>query len=152
MGELGLAYREQGDIKIKTSIKVAYYNAVNYRARSSRAEEHLADEDLDWSPVVVRVGDICEVLEENGERAHVLVVGVMRHEDSVFLVVRWFMRTGRVHRQFRLEEYYLCDLFKYAAFFSLRTIDDQFFVQRGHFHLDKASGLYYRNDWVFNVV
>lgn len=81
-----------------------------------------------------------------------LVVGVMQHEGSVFLVVKWFVRTGRVHRQLHLNEYRLCDLFEYAAFFSLKTIDDQFFVNRGHFHLDKASGLYYRNDWVFSVV
>lgn len=114
--------------------------------------DYLTGEGLDWISVTVNTGSICEVLEENGEIAHVLIVGIMRHEESVFFVVRWFEHTGQVHQRFQLKEYRLCNLFEYAAFLSLKAIDDQFFVHQGYFHHDKALDLYYLNDWVFNAV
>jgi hypothetical protein len=152
MTDLQLAYQEQTDAKLKICRKITYYRSVSYRTHSSRVGDYLTGEGLDWILVTVNIGSICEVLDENGEIAHVLIVGIICHEESVFFVVRWFAHTGRVHQQFQLQEYRLCNLFEYAAFLSLKTIDDKFFVHRGHFHHDKELGFYYRNDWVFNAV
>ena len=125
MTELGSAYHEQNDINLKICRKIAYYKSVTYRTHSSRVGDYLTGEGLDWISITVNTGSICEVLEENGEIAHVLIIGIMRHEKSVFFVVRWFAHTGRVHPQYHLKEYRLCNLFDYAAFLSLKTIDDR---------------------------
>ena len=57
-----------------------------------------------------------------------------------------------LHRRFHLQEYRLCNLSKHAAFFSLKTVDHQRFVNSAHFHYDKDADRYYKNDWVFNPV
>jgi hypothetical protein len=99
--------------------------------------------------VIIRVGDVCEVLIEGGQKAWVKVIGIMHHQCSVFLVVRWFALTGQVHRRFHLQEFQLCNLFEHSAYFPLKAVDHQLFVNTTHFHYDEDTDLYYKNDWFF---
>lgn len=149
MGELMLAYKEQGDNTIKLARNVAYFRRVRYRIESS-VEDNII-QDIDRTPVIISVGDICSVLVE-GQMAWVKVIAIMRHLRSVFLVIRWFATTGRTHRRLHMEEYRLCNLFEYTAFFSLKTVDHQIFVNSVYFHYDKDADKYYKNDWIFRPV
>lgn len=145
MGELMLAYKEQGDIMIKLTRDVTFFRRVNYQIESS------VEQDTDRTSVVIKAGDICSVLVE-GQMEWVKIIAIMRHLQSVFLVVQWFLATGRTHRHLHLEEYRLCNLFEYAAFFSLKTVDHQTFVNSVYFHYDKDVDKYYKNDWIFRPV
>ena len=141
-----LAYKEQDDIMIKLTRDVTFFRRVNYWIESS-----VDQQDIDRTSVVIKAGDICSVLVE-GQTEWVKVIAIMHHLWSAFLVVQWFLATGCTHQHLHLEEYQLCNLFKYAAFFSLKTVDHQTFVNSVCFHYDRDADKYYKNDWIFRPV
>ena len=151
VGELGDAYKEQGDATLKLSNKVSYFNGVSYRILAADiCDGRGIWKETGWVKVTVRVDDVLEVLSEIDGRSFVKVLGIMLHERSVFLVVKWLMPTGQHHPRFYLPEYVEEPLFAHAAFFSLKTIDHPRFVNQTFFH-DLGNGKLIRNDWIFNA-
>ena len=95
MGELGDAYKEQGDATLQLISNVSYFGGVSYMILV----------DNSWVKVTVRIGDILEVLTEIDGQAFVRVLGIILHGQSVFFVVRWLVPSGQRHPQFNLPEY-----------------------------------------------
>jgi hypothetical protein len=151
-GELGDAYSEQGDLTLKSSRDVSYYNGVSYKIQGvDVCDGRGVWKEVGWVKVTVRVGDILEVFLEVGTQHFVKVLGVMRHSNSVFFVISWLSPTGQHHPHLRLFEYKQEPLFAHATFFSLKTVDHPRHVNKVTFHMVDNSK-FLRNDWVFDVV
>ena len=151
IGELGDAYKEQSDMALKLSHNISYFNGVSYWILAADiCDGRDIWNETGWVKVMVCVGDVLEVLTDAYGQQFVKVRGVMLHERSVFLVVTWLVTTGQDHPRFNLPEYVEEQLFAYAAFFSLKTVDHPRFVNRTVFH-DFGNSRFVRNDWIFNA-
>ena len=149
-GELGEAYKEQGDLTLKLSRNVSYFSGVSYRILGADiCNSQGIWEEVGWVKLSVYVGDVLEVLSEDEGRSFVKVLGIMLHERSIFFVVAWLAR-GQSHPRLCLPEYTQERLFAHAAFFSLKTVDHPRFVNQTVFHA--LDGKLLRNDWIFKVV
>jgi hypothetical protein len=151
IGELGDAYKEQGDVVLKLSYNISYFNGVSYWILAADiCDGRGIWNETGWVKVTVCVGDVLEVLYDVDDRAFVKVRGIMQHERSVFFVVNWLVPTGQCHPRFDLPEYVEERLFVYAGFFSLKTVDHLRFVNQVVFH-DAGNNRFVRNDWTFNA-
>lgn len=152
MGELGEAYREQGVNTLKLVRRVTYYDAVAYTIQGADAQDSRGRWE-ETKPVRIRVsvGDILEVLDVTNVFSYVKVIGVMRHENSVFFVVVWLLPTGHTHPRLHLPEFKKHALFEYAGFFSLTTVDHPRYVNGALFQTC-GDGKLVRNEWIFHVV
>ena len=145
--------------EIQTDNRIAYYDAVSYDV-VGQVEDRLGGrgttllEDSICIRVKVKVGDVIEFrasFEADG-RGFAKIAAVMRHRNTVFLVVSWLMSTDE-HRLLGLPQYRQVPIFGEcrSAFFSLCLVDHPRFVGGTHF-VDVGKGILVRNDWVFNVV
>jgi hypothetical protein len=149
-GELGDAYKEQGDSTLKLSRNISYFDGVSYEIQGADIYDGRGGwKEAEWVKVTVYVGDILEILLDAGSQHFVKVLGVMQHMRSVFFVIAWLSPTDR-HPHLHLTEYKQELLFEYSTFFSLKTVDHPRYVNRTVFH--KLDGRLIRNDWIFNVV
>jgi hypothetical protein len=150
-GELGNAYKEQGDFFLKSSRNISYFDGVSYKIQGADiCNERGIWKEADWVRVKVCVGDILEVTLEVGSQYFVKVIGIMRHLEAVFFVVAWLSLVGQ-HPRLCLPEYKQEPLFQYSTFFSLKTVDHPRYVNRTIFHTINGGRLI-RNDWIFSVV
>ena len=149
-GELGDAYKEQGDPTLKLPQNISYFNGVSYEIQGADTYDGKGSlKDAEWVNVTVRVGDILEILLDGGSQHFVKVLGVMQHMQSVFFVIAWLSPIGQ-HLRFHLTEYKQELLFEYSTFFSLKTIDHPQYVNLIVLH--KLNDRFICNDWIFNVV
>lgn len=155
MGELTDAYKEYGDHTLNIIRTISYYEGVSYTIRGADERDGAGNwRDTRPANLVVNTGDILEVLDPDESSAFIRVLGVMKHDHLVFLVVAWLVPTHRLHRlhpQLGLPEYRQCPLFEYAGFFSLETVDHSRFINSSNF-VSLGGDRYVRNEWVFNIL
>jgi hypothetical protein len=152
MGELAEAYHEQGIEALMTTRKVTYHDAVAYAIQGADIQDSRGRwKEAEFVRIQVRVGDILEVLEETGVFSNVKVMGIMCHENSIFLVIVWLIPTRCRHPRLHLPEYKQHVLFEYAGFFSLTTVDHPKYVNGTSFQTC-TDGKLVRNEWIFHVV
>jgi hypothetical protein len=130
MGELMCAYADENQHGLQMCSEVHFYDAVSYTVKDKADEEGKvlsAIEDY-LVKVKVQVGDTIEFKAEDQPDGHRFgeVAAVMKHEDSAFLVVRWFLATGATHSKFGLPQFCRLTLFEdyQLGFFLISLVDE----------------------------
>jgi hypothetical protein len=168
MGELFMAYQSIGIHRIQTNSTVKFFNSVSYWVRGraiteQRGEDdriaddelHSADQfDKELRQVKVTVGDILECVDNSPDgyrgRGFGRTIGIMVHDETVFLVLTWLIPTGRFHSRLKLPEFKETALFDYAAFHPLSIVDHPRFVNSVYFFL--LEGSLWLDEWVFRMI
>ena len=157
MGELMCTYADEGRNQLHTHDDIHYYNGVSYTVKGKVVEGANASPDTEESVVKVKIraNDIIEFKAEgqpNG-RDFGEVIAILKHQNSAFLVIRWFIATGANHPKLGLPQFRKLAVFEdyRSGFFTISLVDEPKFVNGVHF-VKLQNGAIVRNDWIFKAV
>jgi hypothetical protein len=126
--------------------QVSYFNAISYVIDDSDQEDRRVVQ------VRITVGMVVEVAvawSDHGEYAK--VVGIMRHNNRPWFLLRWLTQTGRTHPHLGVPKYKLEDPREHS-YHSITIVDNQRFCDSVHFYYDSDLAVYYRNDFTYNII
>ena len=156
--DLNRAYRNDGQNAIKTCDQVHYYGKVSYTVQGKPVEyreKTSLETDECLTRVKIRVGDVIQFATNEQPEGYGFaeVVAVMRHERSIFLVIRRLVATGATHPKFDLPRFRKFVAFEKSMvdFLSISLVGEPRFVNGVHF-IDLQDGALVKNDWIFKAV
>ena len=102
--------------------------------------------------ITVKAGNIVELIcqDSSGGRGFARIMGIMLHQDFVFLTLRWITETGRRHSQLGLQEFVERQIFENTCFHPITIVDEQKYVD-GVYFAEIADKLYL-NEWIFRAL